>query len=263
MKKPHSAVRQRLTFSQGGFSLVEMAIVLLIVGFLIGGMLMPLSAQQEIRQRQETEATLAEIRDALIGYAIANQRLPRPASTYSDGTEMADDCLTDADCKGFIPWATLGVKRSDGWGKLIRYRVTSSFANTYIDPITKTEKTQIDPESKVQFGTLTVQTVQGPNHIFLAGSDTCSAKDKNCVPAVIYSQGKLRDGTTEDGVVLPVSAPPDKNVDEQTNAESGTKFVSRTPSDNSAATGGEFDDIVVWISASTLYARLSAAGQLR
>ncbi len=45
----------RTVFSHRGFTLVELAIVLFIVALLLGGMLLPLSAQQDIRARQDTD----------------------------------------------------------------------------------------------------------------------------------------------------------------------------------------------------------------
>jgi prepilin-type N-terminal cleavage/methylation domain-containing protein len=41
--------------NRAGFTLVEMAIVLVIVGLLLGGLLMPLSAQIEQRRIGETQ----------------------------------------------------------------------------------------------------------------------------------------------------------------------------------------------------------------
>ncbi|RIK16052.1 MAG: type II secretion system protein, partial [Anaerolineae bacterium] len=105
-----TAVPQRLTFSRG-FTLAEMAVVLVIVALLIAGMVLPLSAQQDIRARQETEKTLNDIRDALVGFAVANGRLPRPATSAVNGAENPATCGNDAACSGFIPWATLGVHK--------------------------------------------------------------------------------------------------------------------------------------------------------
>ncbi|MBS3934952.1 MAG: prepilin-type N-terminal cleavage/methylation domain-containing protein, partial [Sulfuritalea sp.] len=87
-----------------GFTLTEMAVALLIVALLIGGMLLPLSAQRDIHAQQETRRTLAEVRDALVGFAVVHGRLPRPAVSATDGSERGP-CANDADCHGFIPWA--------------------------------------------------------------------------------------------------------------------------------------------------------------
>ena len=73
--------------TQNGFTLLEMAIVLMIVGLLLGGMLVPLTAQMDQRNFTETRKSLDDIQQALIGYAIINGRLPCPASSTSNGVE--------------------------------------------------------------------------------------------------------------------------------------------------------------------------------
>lgn len=55
-----------------GFTLIEMAIVLVIITILIGGLAMPLSAQIQARRIAETNKTLEEAKDAIIGYAMSN-----------------------------------------------------------------------------------------------------------------------------------------------------------------------------------------------
>ncbi|HUW25479.1 MAG TPA: prepilin-type N-terminal cleavage/methylation domain-containing protein [Gallionella sp.] len=64
---------------QPGFTLVEMAIVLAIVGLLLGGLIPTLSAQMESQRINETRKQLDEIQQALMGFAIINGRLPCPA----------------------------------------------------------------------------------------------------------------------------------------------------------------------------------------
>lgn len=61
-----------------GFTLIELAIVLVIITILIGGLAMPLSAQIQARRIAETNRTLEEAREALMGYAMS-----RPASSSS------------------------------------------------------------------------------------------------------------------------------------------------------------------------------------
>ena len=72
-----------------GFSLVEMAIVLAIITLLLGGLLPTLSAQRGSQHISETRKQLEEIQQALVGYAIANGRLPCPASTSSFSSRTA------------------------------------------------------------------------------------------------------------------------------------------------------------------------------
>lgn len=233
-----------------GFSLVELAIVLVIVGLLLGGMVLSLSTLQDSRNAAETSKKLEETREALIGFAVANGRLPRPAVSATDGTERGS-CTTDAQCTGFIPWQVLGTQKTDSWGKLIRYSVSPDFANNTFNLATKATK-------KVQTRDNTGATV------FLVGQTaTCNATDQACAPAVVFSHGSKRFGTSSDGT--PLAGGTASNTDEQVNdtgSINGSLFMTRTPTDNTEAAGGEFDDILVWIPPFTLYNRMIAAGRL-
>ncbi|HNQ58309.1 MAG TPA: prepilin-type N-terminal cleavage/methylation domain-containing protein [Candidatus Desulfobacillus denitrificans] len=240
-----SAAPRRLTYARG-FTLAEMAVVLVIVALLIAGMMLPLSAQQDIRARQETEKTLNDIREALVGFAAANGRLPRPAVSAVNGAENPATCGNDAACSGFIPWATLGVHKLDGWNKLVRYSVTPDFANA---PITLT--------------TVANRTVQardaGGAAIYLAGQAACNTTSQ-CVPAVVFSQGRRNWGTNEAGDALADESA--TNADEDANDTGPTNYFSRLPVTDTAAAGGEFDDMVVWLPTTILINRMIAAGKL-
>lgn len=113
--------------AQTGFSLVEIAIVLLVLGLLAGSVMIPLNAQVERRYYRETARTLNDVRDALLGYTVVNRRLPCP-DTDGDGTENASaGACTNA--QGNLPWATIGIGTDDAWGQPFLYRVTPAFAN--------------------------------------------------------------------------------------------------------------------------------------
>lgn len=240
-----SAVPQRLTFAHG-FTLTEMAVVLVIAALLIAGLMIPISTQQEIRARQDTDKTLSEIREALIGFATTNGRLPRPATSSTNGAENSSTCATDAACSGFIPWATLGVEKLDGWKKLIRYSVTPDYANTAITLATIANRTV---RSRDAGGSLS----------YLAGQASCTSAGQ-CVPAVIFSHGAGRWGTTESGTALGDGS--GTNTDEDANNAGPTAYYSRLPTAETSATGGEFDDIVIWLPSTLLTNRLIAAGKL-
>lgn len=72
--------------AQRGFTLIEMAIVLVIITILIGGLAMPLSAQIQARRIGETNRTLEEAREAIIGYAMSHTASSSScACTYTVG----------------------------------------------------------------------------------------------------------------------------------------------------------------------------------
>lgn len=237
-----------------GFTLVEMAIVLMIVGLLLGGMLVPLSAQMEQRNISDTQKALTEIKEAIIGYALANGQLPCPAvPTIATGQANAGivrpTCTTVANSSGVLPWATLGVSETDAWGNRYTYRVTSDFADA-INPVAHVDGgcTPNPTPTLATFGLCSAGNLNvlsaAPGGVTIAGS----------VPAVIISHGKNGAGAyTPQGTQLAVGS----NADEQENSDGSTdnNYVSHTPAPT-------FDDLVVWISPNILFNRMVAAGKL-
>src|SRR3989338_406555 len=112
---------------RGGFSLVELAVVLFVVALLVGGMMLPLSAQRELHQTADTLKMMAEATDALKGFAAVNGRVPCPAPA-AGAVELpaGGHCAAAA---GYLPGTTLGVLATDAWGRPLRYAVATSYAN--------------------------------------------------------------------------------------------------------------------------------------
>ncbi|HAT31414.1 MAG TPA: prepilin-type cleavage/methylation domain-containing protein [Janthinobacterium sp.] len=229
--------------TQRGFSLVEMAIVLVIVGLMIGGLITPLGMQMQQRRIGDTQKALDEAKEALIGFALRYRYLPCPAISATNGLEDrgAQRCSNEKR-QGFLPWATLGLPKSDSWNHLFRYSVTPAFSDSGA-PFTLTSPRDISVATRDDAGRLTPATAA------------------NDIPAVILSHGKNGyGGTSEQGVRI--ANPSSTNADEALNAASATTFVSRSASDRRAAPGGEFDDIVVWLSPNILYNRMVTAQRL-
>ena len=225
-----------------GFSLVELAIVLIIVGLLLGSVMPPLSAQIDQKNYRATELQIAEIREALLGFAATNGRLPRPATSATAGEEKPTPCASDAACTGFIAWATLGVRKIDAWNKLLRYSVTPAYANAPFNLATNGNK-------KVQ-----TRDDTGATSYLVGSAGSCTS----CAPAVIYSAGKNNWGTGEDGQALADEST--TNADEDQNESATLVFFSRERSN--VPGGGEFDDLVVWLPRYVLANRMIAAGRL-
>ena len=97
--------------NQRGFTLIEMAIVLVIVTILIGGLAMPLSAQIQARRIGETNRTLEEAREAIIGYAMSHRTNATCKCTYSANPILGNPPIVTADpttCMSFCPVAAAG-----------------------------------------------------------------------------------------------------------------------------------------------------------
>ncbi len=118
-----------IAVTPAGFSLVELAIVLLILGLLTGGGLTVWQVQAERAQRQQQAEQLEAIREALYGYAVSARHLPCPDTDYPpDGRENRDPDGACRAAEGALPGAELGIGRADAWGRPLRYRVTPDFA---------------------------------------------------------------------------------------------------------------------------------------
>jgi prepilin-type N-terminal cleavage/methylation domain-containing protein len=236
---------------QTGFTLVEMSVVLVVVALLLGSLLVPLSTQVEQRQGVETEQMLEDAREALIGFAMVNGRLPRPAQSSSNGAEKPATSCTGAsatvNCTGFLPWATLGLPRFDGYGKQLRYSVAPVYAESAITFSSSTA------------GHKTVKTRDSAGNVVNLVSG---------VPAVILSHGANNFGFMESGNELGNSSV--TNADEAANdakfkcttAADCDNFMHRMRSTNPAVAGGEFDDLAAWVPNTLLVNRLVAAGRL-
>lgn len=113
-----------------GFSLVEMAIVILIAGIMMSAGLSLLSVKQAAAQFETTKKNQESIKQALINYLGKNLRLPCPGN--SNGAEIRIATASLPPCSsysGVVPYQTLGLDRAaalDGWENFITYVVSPS-----------------------------------------------------------------------------------------------------------------------------------------
>jgi len=232
-----------------GFTLVEMAMVLMIVGLLLGGLVPTISSQMENQRMGETRRQMNDIKEALTGFAVINGRLPCPsdgtAATGSElvtGSGVAAVCtLTSANAaRGVLPWATLGVSETDAWGRRLTYRITADFADG-ADGTGGTCSVAVGVSFQLcSSANLNVKATSG-------GSDVATA-----VPAVVVSHGKNGLGAYPAGGGAQIAA---VTADESENADDNNTFVSK---ENSS----DFDDLVVWLSPNILANRMVTAGRL-
>lgn len=213
--------------TQSGFSLVEMAVVLAIVGLVIGGLMIPLSAQMDLRNYNETKQKVTVINEAVIGFTILNGRLPCPTNQL-DSTQPdygLEDCSLVSE--GYVPWRTLGLPPTDAWGQYWRYRADVNF---YTSPISFSSNVLAPASLAVFSNNLRVLDSAGNN---LTSDQTDGEKPL----VIIYSTGKdLIPNGLNSGAV-----------------NSTYESNSLTP---------DFDDILVWITRPVLVNRLAMADRL-
>lgn len=255
-----------------GFTLVEMAIVLVIFGLILSALLLPLRVQREQAALAQTVNTLENAKQALLGFAQANGRLPCPAIA---GSAVASPNVSGA-CSvqlGFLPAATLGMQPTnadgfavDAWNNPIMYAVTQSNKGGAPTPDYTTND---EPEPPLDVGDgMNVVGIQAlsspPNENLRVCRDIAGTTVNRCstgpsetnflidnAVAVIYSTGAT--GALDVG-----SANEAANPRIPTNPK--MVFVSSEPS--SSAAPNEFDHIFTWISPYVLYNAMIQAGQL-
>src|SRR3990172_12353054 len=115
-----------------GFTLIEMAVALVVVALLLGSLPAPLSSQVEQRKISEAQKILEQINDALMGFAMSQTpaRLPCPDTVGNDGLEDACPFTAGSSTEGNVPWQTLAVPAADPWGQRYQYRVNGAFTTT-------------------------------------------------------------------------------------------------------------------------------------
>lgn len=254
---------------------MELAMVLVIVGLLLGGLLIPLSSQQDLQSRQATEKSLIDIREALIGFAVINGRLPCPAqaniaytstnagieATTGSGTNLTCACAATSSpgaaqigttpCSisaatdtvgGVLPWASLGLLETDAWGNRYTYHVSSFFARGIGQPYTAIFGCSVTTgTANAAFALCT----PGGVTILTASGGTPLASQ---VPAAVVSHGK--NGL---GAYTPQGSKKTAGTgDEAENSNGDATFVSNT----------FIDDQLVWIPPGILMNRMIGAAKL-
>jgi len=247
-----------------GFTILELALTLAILAVLSVGILVPFVAQVSQRNIANTERILEQAKEALLGYAIVNGRLPCPATDTSKGKESVSNPATGLCTSffGYLPAATLGFTpidsegyALDGWGtrlNRIRYAVSDhNGANTF----TLAGGMKSAGPSAFDVPLIFVcSSASGVN----AATPTCGAGASvqltNGAPVVIWSVGAN---------ALSAGASADEEQNAFPGALSGGAVDRLYVSHGiNSKPGSEFDDIVTWLSVGNLVSRMVLAGAL-
>lgn len=247
------------------FTLLEMALVILVLAIVASGLAVPLATQVANRRQAETGRILDEAREAVLGFAIANGRLPCPASATSRGHESFEPGKDErgGQCShfhdGYFPGATLGFSpldhdgfARDAWGleaNRLRYAVFGAGQSVagIANPLTRVNGMQAA-------GLDGLGAAPGYLHLCASGSGVTAT---SCGAATNVL-------TRRAAFVLLSSGPnagstPAPGSDESRNLDGDAVFVSRAAS---IAAANAFDDQLTWVATSLLASRLVAAGRL-
>lgn len=256
-----------------GFSLIELAMVLFIVGLLLGGLLIPLSTSIEQQNRAAAEEQLTSVRNALLGYTIINGRLPCPdcpdatigtcaSGTANDGIEDFStgpfDCRTDV---GNVPWVDLQVDEDDPWGNHFTYQVSPNFSRD----------SNSAPCGTAAVGVSFELCTDGDVDIYTTYADPYSGTPDvaDNVVAVVVSHGSnyletvQTDQEVENYGRNPVN--PDTAaaiLAAYTASDYDANVFLMRNYDLGASGNVEFDDILMWIPSTVLMNQMVSAGRL-
>jgi prepilin-type N-terminal cleavage/methylation domain-containing protein len=225
-----------------GFTLVELAIGLAIVALLLGGLLMPLSAQIKARRIQETRHILEQVRESLIGYALSHRDVTASANPYLPCPDINGDGIEDRSANvcvkttGRLPWTTLGIGEADDWGNRLEYSVSQTFSNSNVGFVRSPVATTVDRS-------------------VCPAWNNCGAPIQPAVVIVSHGANGYGALNSSGNTNQAPSAP-----DEQENGNGDAVFVHRPPSD-AGSTLGEFDDLVVWLMPDYLFARVCSPAE--
>lgn len=281
----------RAIYSQRGFTLVEIAIVLLIVAILLGYTVAMFPRQQELKRYRAVNEDMDRIIEAIIGFAQVNGRLPCPSIPNSNGLEDGGGAGNCNNYGGFVPVNTLGLTGRlnqdtllvDPWGNPYRYYVTNADydGDGLSDFVRSGEMRDIglvdsDSDSYIDldgqylicdaYGTTTDDLCTGAAEVF--GNPAGAGGPYEGAPFVLLSMGKnwaatpVNDelenmGTDLSLTDLGMPNGPSGNQYFLKDVAVETTFVRRT-----TGFADDYDDVVRWGSPSVLFSRMIEADQL-
>jgi len=109
---------------KNGFTLIEIALTLVIVGILLGLSFTLINGLSKVNRSKKTKNNMEIIKEALIGYLLSYRRFPyADTSSPLDGKEDIDQYV------GKLPFLTIGVSKADAfdaYGRVFDYDISGS-----------------------------------------------------------------------------------------------------------------------------------------
>lgn len=274
-----------------GFTLIELAIVLVIITILIGGLVTPLTAQIQARRIAETRAEISATRDAVMGFAMSHtcaidctSSINTP-NTTSCQTARTDYCASAAAAtqplinRHFLPCPDV-----NGDGREDRNAASGECTNAATSARGGLPWLTLGVKGHDAWGNrLTYAVTQAfaahsgfastpvvtPASLMVYADRTCiSAVVAENVPLVIVSHGANGRGATNVNGGTPLAAASVPAAERQNLPTYTTPMVCSTPpprtlNDRSFISrnpDNDFDDITYWMSSGELFNRVCPAG---
>jgi prepilin-type N-terminal cleavage/methylation domain-containing protein len=263
-----------------GFTLVEIAVVVVIISALLTMGIAALNAQLASAAVSATKKKQSTIQDALTTYLGLHGQLPCPDTdiftNVPDGIENrqnggspAVQPITTLACAtnfGVLPYVTLGLPQDmalDGWDNYFSYYVSNNAVANSDWTLTTTFHT----------GNLGAFNIYSTNSAINGGTPLALVAQRTGAVVAIASHGRNGFGaytvqgtpntgasTANDEYANTLSC---KQAPGSGPACNLTDFYKRDTTDNTAATGGPFDDIVLFLEPGDLLTPLTKDGTMQ
>jgi len=284
---------RKITLNQSGFTLIEIAIVLLIVAILLGYTVALFPRQQDLKKYRAVEVEMDQVIEAIIGFAQVNGRLPCPAVPNSGGDEDGGGSVDCNNYGGFVPVNTLGLTGKlnqdtlllDPWGNPYRYYVTNNDFNgggsgsdfvrngemRAVGLVDSNADNYIDLDGRYLIcddnGTTIDDECTGANEVF---GNASGAGQYAGAPFVLLSQGRnWNEGAAVNDELENIGGDLSNTDLGIANGPSGNEYLLKDVAAGETTfvrrpTGfaDDFDDVVRWVSPNILYSKMIEAGQL-
>lgn len=199
-----------------GFTLIEIAIVMVIIGLLAGGGVSLMGMLTKRKARNETIDYLNQAKQALVSYASIHGKLPW-ADTDGDGNENSGAT------SGTLPYLDLEVRPSDPYKRIVKYEINGNLGT----------------DKPTSCSALKAGLLSGPRVMDADGTAT-----PFYIAAILISAGPM--DADSDGDVFDSMTSGSYQGD---NTDGTPNYLRHPPTDT-------FDDLVTYIGGNGLYAHL-------
>ncbi|MDG6779110.1 type II secretion system protein [Thiomicrorhabdus sp. zzn3] len=173
---------------QKGFTLIEIAIVLAILGILFGAGFTGLGAYMDNANQAHTMGNLKVTKRALLDFVMVNKYMPCPdTDTPADGKENRAADQSCSGSVGTVPFDDIGLGAavtSDDWGNLFGYGVNTNVVNVADIGDSTDSASYFGNQSPPVF---TLQTPPTTDNPLVPESYTVCKKDTNACDAATAS----------------------------------------------------------------------------
>lgn len=239
-----AASGSRIQSASGGYTLVEIATVLTILGALALTVSPALESMQQARLHNGAQAHAETARQALRAYLLRNKRLPCPdSSAFGDRGRSTEPCDAMA---GWLPYETLGLETPER-NRRIRYGVHRATVDLVAPSAFSVDDADLEGRSAMAV-LLTALAGQAPTSAapyYAPGQykrgDACAGPDISNPAFVLVAPGANLDGdsgpapgfdgpnrgfaTGTDLCVAPASRPTDHQYDDVVVTESAASLL--------------------------------------